>query len=78
MNRIRAMFAFIAGGGLLIFLAPYFIYESATKRLPWAVTVIVIPMYALLSYGAFKLFWPRIVSRAGKSAHGGSTPGEQK
>lgn len=78
MNRARAMFSFIVSGGLLIFLAPYLIYEAATKRLPWAVTVIAIPIYALLSYGAFKLYWPRIVSRAGKSAHGGSTPGDQK
>ena len=78
MTHVRAMFSFIASGGLLMFLAPYLIYEVATKRLPWAVTVIAIPFYALLSYSAFKLLWPRIVSRAGKSAHGGSTPGEKK
>jgi hypothetical protein len=78
MKRVRAMFSFIVGGGLLIFLAPYLIYEAATKRLPWAVSVIAIPIYALLSYGAFKVHWRRIVSREGKSADGGSRPGEQK
>jgi len=78
MNRVRALFFFIVSGGLLIFVAPYLIYEAATKRLPWAVTVIAIPIYALLSYGAFKLYWPRIVSRVGKSAYGGSTPGKPK
>ena len=75
MNRARAMFGFIVSGGLLIFLAPYLTYEAATKRLPWAIAVIAIPIYALLSYGAFKLYWPRIVGRAGKSAQ---MPGEQK
>jgi len=60
MNRIRATFSFIVSGGLLIFLAPFLIYEAATKRLPWSVAVIAIPFYALLSYGAFKLYWPRI------------------
>jgi hypothetical protein len=78
MNRVRALFAFIVSGGLLTFLAPYLIYEAATKRLPWTVTVIAIPIYALLSYGAFKLYWPRIASLVGKSAYGSSTPGKQK
>jgi hypothetical protein len=56
MNRARAVFGFISFGGLLIFLSPYVIYEAAVKRLPWSVPIIVIPIYAVLSYGAFKLF----------------------
>ena len=27
--------------------------------------IIVIPIYAVLSYGAFKLYWPRIIGRGG-------------
>jgi hypothetical protein len=63
MNRARAVFGFISFGGLLIFLSPYVIYEAAVKRLPWSVPIIVIPIYAVLSYGAFKLFWPHIVRK---------------
>lgn len=63
MNRLHATLRFILSGGLLIFLSPYFIYEAATKQLPWSVPVIVIPLYAVLSYGAFKLFWPRIIGK---------------
>jgi len=76
-SRIRATFSFVASGGLLILLAPYLIHEAITRNIPWPVTVVAIPIYALLSYGAFKLYWPRIVSRRGKSAHGSTTPGEQ-
>jgi len=52
MNRLRASLAFVFTGGLLIFLSPYFIYQPVMKRLPWAVPMIVIPIYAVLSYGA--------------------------
>jgi hypothetical protein len=65
MNRLRASLAFVFTGGLLIFLSPYFIYEAAMKRLPWIVPVIVIPIYAVLSYGAFKAFWPHIIGKPG-------------
>jgi hypothetical protein len=65
MNRLRATFAFIFSGGLLIFNSPYLIHEAAIKHLPWSVPMIVIPIYALLSYGAFRLFWPRIIGRTG-------------
>jgi|HubBroStandDraft_6_1064221.scaffolds.fasta_scaffold800203_2 hypothetical protein len=65
MNRPRAVLAFIFAGGLLIFLSPYFIYEAVIKHLPWTVPMIVIPLYAVLSYGAFKTFWPHIIGRAG-------------
>jgi drug/metabolite transporter (DMT)-like permease len=68
MNRPRAIFAFVSGGGLLIFLSPYVIHEAAIKQIPWSVAIIVIPMYAVLSYGGFKLFWPHIVGRAGTSS----------
>jgi hypothetical protein len=63
MNRARAVLGFIFFGGLLIFLSPYFIREAAVKHLPWSVPLIVIPIYAVLSYGAFKSFWPRIVGK---------------
>jgi hypothetical protein len=65
MKRLRAMFAFISCGGLLIFLSPYLIHEAVIKHLSWSVPMIVIPMYALLSYGAFKLFRPHIIGRTG-------------
>jgi hypothetical protein len=57
--------AFIVTGGLLIFLSPYLIYKAAIKDLPWTVPMIVIPIYAVLSYGAFKTFWPHIIGRGG-------------
>ena len=60
MNRVPTMLGFIFSGGLLIFLSPYLIYEAAAKRLPWSLPIIAIPIYALLSYGAFKVYWPRI------------------
>jgi len=78
MNRARAMFSFIISGGLLIFLAPYLVYEATTKQLPWSVAVIAIPFYALLSYGAFKLYWQRIFKRAEKSADGSATSDERR
>ena len=62
-TRFRALFSFISSGGLLILLAPYLIHEAAIKNLPWSVPIIVIPVYAVLSYGAYKLFWSRIVGR---------------
>lgn len=63
MNRVRSVRNFVYGGGLLIFLSPYLIYEAAVKRLAWWVPIIVIPIYALLSYAAFKLYWRRITRR---------------
>jgi hypothetical protein len=72
------MLGFIFCGGLLIFHSPYLIYEAAVKRLPWSVAIIAIPFYALLSYGAFKVYWPRIINRTGTSARRGTTPGERK
>jgi hypothetical protein len=65
MNRLRATFGFIFSGGLLIFLSPYLIYEAAIKNPPWSVPMIVIPIYAGLSYGTFKLFSPHIIGNAG-------------
>jgi phosphotransferase system glucose/maltose/N-acetylglucosamine-specific IIC component len=65
MNRLRATFGFIFSGGLLIFLSPYLIPEAAIKNLPWSVPMTVIPIYAGLSYGAFKLFWPHTIGKAG-------------
>jgi hypothetical protein len=66
-TRFRALFSFISGGGLLILLAPYLIHEAATKHLPWSVPIIVIPISAVLSYGAYKLFWSHIVGRIAAS-----------
>jgi hypothetical protein len=65
MNRLRASLAFVFTGGLLIFLSPYFIYQAVVKRLPWTVPIIVIPIYVVLSYGAFKTFWPHIIVKPG-------------
>jgi len=65
MNRLSAALAFIFTGGLLIFLSPYLVYEAVIKYLPWAVPIIVIPIYAVLSYGAFKTFWPHIIGKSG-------------
>ena len=65
MNRLRATFGFIFFGGLLIFASPYLVREAALKHLPWSIPIIVIPLYALVSYGAFKRFWPRIIGRDG-------------
>jgi hypothetical protein len=60
VSRLRAIFAFIFSGGLIIFASPYFIHQAVVKRVPCFVPLIVIPLYALLSYGAFKVYWPRI------------------
>jgi len=68
MNRLRAMFACVFSGGLLIFLSQYLIYEAVIKHLPWLVPTIVIPIYAVLSYGAFKNFWPPIIGRTGTTS----------
>jgi drug/metabolite transporter (DMT)-like permease len=68
INRLRAIFSFVSGGGLLIFASPYVIHEAAKKNVPWPVAIIVIPMYALLSYGGFKLFWPHIIGRNGTTS----------
>jgi hypothetical protein len=60
VNRVRSTLNFISCGGLLIFLSPYLIYEAAIKQVPWTLPIIVIPLYALLSYSAFKVYWSRI------------------
>lgn len=77
MRRAGAIFIFIGSGGLLIFLSPYLTYEAAVKREPWFFPVIVIPIYAFLSYGAFKLYWPRIVGPDETSARPRTMPGER-
>ena len=64
-NESSARHGFIFSGGLLIFLSPYLIHEAAIKNLPWSLPIIAIPIYAGLSYGAFKLFWPHIIGKAG-------------
>jgi hypothetical protein len=64
MSRSRAVFGFISVGGLLVFLSPYLIHEAIVKHFPWSVAIIVIPAYAVLSYGALKLFWPRIIGKS--------------
>jgi len=64
MNRLRASLAFVFSGGLLIFLSPYLVYKAVIKDLPWVVPMIVIPIYAVLSYGAFKAFWPHIIGKS--------------
>jgi len=68
MNRFRALLSFVFSGGLLIFLSPYLIHRAATKHLPWSFPIVVIPIYAVLSYGAFKVFWPHIVRGAGPTS----------
>jgi hypothetical protein len=68
ISRLRAIFAFVFGGGLLIFLSPYIIHEAAIKHIPWSVPIIVIPMYAVLSYGGFKQYWPHIIGRTGTTS----------
>jgi len=65
MNRLRATLGFIFSGGWLVFLSPYLIHEAVIKHLPWSVPMIAIPIYAVLSCGAFKLFWPHIIGKAG-------------
>jgi hypothetical protein len=63
MTRYRAIVGFIISGGLLIVLSPYLIDMAITKTVPWSVPIIVIPLYAVLSYGAFRRFWPYIVQK---------------
>jgi hypothetical protein len=77
MNRLRAALAFAFTGGMLIFLSPYLVYKAAIKDLPWAVPMIVIPIYATLSYGAFKTFWPHIIRKSG-TGHTGEGRTQQK
>jgi hypothetical protein len=74
MNRLHATYRFIISGGLLIFVSPYLIHEAVIKRLPWSVPMIVIPMYAVLSYGAFKVFWPRIMGKTGETSPEATKP----
>jgi hypothetical protein len=61
---VRAIIGFFFAGGLLIFNSPYLVYQAATKHLPWFIPMIVIPIYAVLSYGAYTLLWPRIIGRS--------------
>jgi hypothetical protein len=72
--RPLPVLAFIFAGGLLIFLSPYPVYEAVIKHLPWTVPMIVIPIYAVLSYGAFKTFWPHIIGRPGTNSQGKDEP----
>ena len=61
MSRSRAIVSFITCGGLLFILgAPYLIHLAMIKTIPWSVPIIVIPIYAFLSYAAFRVFWPHI------------------
>jgi hypothetical protein len=78
MNRLRATFGFIFSGGLLIFLSPYLVHQAVIKHLPWSVPTIAIPIYAVLSYGAFKLFWPHIVGKAGTTSQEKDEPNRRK
>jgi hypothetical protein len=68
MSRARAVFHFYILGGLLIFLAPYLVYEAATKQIPSLVAIISIPGYAVISYIVFKAYWPLIFRKAEKPA----------
>jgi len=63
MSRLRAIFGFVTCGGLLILAAPHLIHLATIKTVPWSVPIIVIPIYAFLSYGAFRVFWPHIVQK---------------
>jgi hypothetical protein len=42
--------------------------KRAVKKLPWPLAIFPIPVYALLSYGAYKAFWQSIVGRPQKDA----------
>jgi hypothetical protein len=48
----------------VIVIPSYLIHEAVIKHLPWPVPMIVIPIYPMLLYGAFKLLWPRIMGKA--------------
>jgi len=78
MSRARAILAFVFSGGLLVFLSPYLIYEALIKKLPWPVPVIAIPIYALLSYGALRRFWPHVLGTSATMTYRGSDRDEPK
>jgi hypothetical protein len=63
MSRRRAIFTFITCGGLLILSAPHVIHLAVIKTIPWSVPIIVVPIYAFLSYAAFRVCWPHIVQK---------------
>ena len=42
--------------------------SSRNQASTLAVPIVVIPIYAVLSYGAFKVFWPHIVRGAGPTS----------
>src|SRR5882724_1070310 len=73
MTRYRAIVGFIISGGLLIVPSPYVIDMAITETVPWSVPIIVIPLYAVLSYGAFRMFWPFIVQKPAGIASGTGT-----
>jgi hypothetical protein len=74
MSRPRAIVSFIVSGGLLLILgAPHLIHLAVIKTIPWSVPIIVIPMYAFLSYAAFRIFWPHIVQRHEEPSTGKDT-----
>jgi hypothetical protein len=77
MTRLRAMLGLIFCGGLLIFASPYLVHEAAIKHISWSVPIIVIPLYALVPYGAFKRFWPRIIGSAGTPGLPNNQPGQK-
>ena len=60
MSRLRAILGFIFCGGLLILAAPHVIHMALIQIIPWSVPIIVVPIYAFLSYAAFRVFWPHI------------------
>ncbi len=49
------MLGFIFSGGLLIFASPYPIYEAVTKRLPWSIAIIAIPIYLLTKSATIRI-----------------------
>jgi hypothetical protein len=63
MSRRRAILSFITCGGLLILASPQVIHLAIIKTIPWSVLIIVVPIYAFLSYAAFRVFWPHIAQK---------------
>jgi hypothetical protein len=74
MIPIRAILGFVFTGGLLVCLSPFLIHEASVKHLPWSVPMIVIPIYAALSYGAYKRLLRRFHPRAPSDAQRGNRP----
>ena len=76
-TRFRALFFFISSGGSLLLLAPSLIHEAAIKGVPWFIPIIVIPLYAIISYGAYKRFWPGIAGRVVAPPQGDDITGQK-